>query len=206
MARFRTAPGPSEGHSASIFSNCSAETCRGSVACLERQIGGTAPSSPARISPSPVRNRNKLRMAVAGFWRLTKESFCARPLDKISNLRGGEVAPVDWLIRKNTDQQSPRFPPDNVGGFPRCSRAALPDADRSRPAPLRLIQPTIKPKSAVVHKSEFRSILLPATRLVARRHSQNYAEKIKLGRLQHPRPTAPPPTYPAVLGIIRYSA
>ena len=30
--------------------------------------------------------------------------------DKISNLRGSEVAPVDWLIRKNTDQQSPCFP------------------------------------------------------------------------------------------------
>jgi len=30
--------------------------------------------------------------------------------DKISNLPGGEVIPVDWLIRKNTDQQSPCFP------------------------------------------------------------------------------------------------
>src|ERR1700683_3101416 len=30
--------------------------------------------------------------------------------DKISNLRGSEVAPVDWLIRKNTEQQSPCFP------------------------------------------------------------------------------------------------
>jgi hypothetical protein len=30
--------------------------------------------------------------------------------DKISNLRGSEVSPVDWLIRKNTDQQSPCFP------------------------------------------------------------------------------------------------
>src|SRR3984957_3819134 len=31
--------------------------------------------------------------------------------DKISNLRGSEVAPVDWLIRKNTNQQSPCLPP-----------------------------------------------------------------------------------------------
>jgi hypothetical protein len=29
---------------------------------------------------------------------------------KISNLRGSEVIPVDWLVRKNTDQQSPCFP------------------------------------------------------------------------------------------------
>src|SRR5260370_35248122 len=29
---------------------------------------------------------------------------------KISNLRGSEVVPVDWLIRKNTDQQSPGLP------------------------------------------------------------------------------------------------
>ena len=30
--------------------------------------------------------------------------------DKISNLRGSEVVPVDRLIRKNTHQQSPCFP------------------------------------------------------------------------------------------------
>jgi hypothetical protein len=29
---------------------------------------------------------------------------------KISNLPGGEVVPVDFLIWKNTDQQSPCFP------------------------------------------------------------------------------------------------
>jgi hypothetical protein len=48
----------------------------------------------------------------------------------------------------------------------------------------------IKPKTAVVHKPEYRSILLLATRLVARRRSQNYAEKIKRGPTPHPRPDA----------------
>jgi len=82
MARLRIATGPSEDHNVSMFSNCSADTCRGTVACLERQMGGTAPANPARISPSLVRKRNRLRMAVAGFWRLTRESLCARPPTK----------------------------------------------------------------------------------------------------------------------------
>ena len=30
--------------------------------------------------------------------------------DKISDLHGSEVVPVDWLIRKNTNEQSPCFP------------------------------------------------------------------------------------------------
>src|SRR5260370_20405080 len=83
--------------------------------------------------------------------------------DKISNLRGSEVAPI---------------------------RVVLPDADRSHLATRRLIQPTIKPKAVVVH-SAVRSLLLPATRLVARRDSQNYAEKIKSGL--SPAPTSHPP-------------
>ena len=98
------------------------------------------------------------------------------------------------------------LPVDNVDAFPLRSRAVLPDADRSRLALLRLMQPTINPKTAVVHKSEFRSIFLPAARLAARRHSQDYAEKIKLWRLPHKRSTAPAPTYPGQLGIIRHSA
>ena len=88
------------------------------------------------------------------------------------------------------------LPVYNVGAFPLCSRGVFPDADRSRLAPLRLIRPTIKPTTAVVHKPEFRSIFLPAAQLVARRHSQNYAEKIKSGRLPHPPPTAQAPNLP----------
>ena len=79
---------------------------------------------------------------------------------------------------------------DNVSAFPLCIRVVLPDADRSRLATLRLIRSTIQPKAVVVH-SEFRSLLLPATRLVARRDSQNYAEKIKSGL--SPAPTSHPP-------------
>jgi len=50
-------------------------------------------------------------MAVAGFWRLTKEKLLSPAADKISNLPGGEVIPVNSLIRENTEQQSPCFPP-----------------------------------------------------------------------------------------------
>ena len=44
-------------------------------------------------------------------WVLTAhQGKLLRPAaDKISNLHGREVVPVDWLIGKNTDQQSPCF-------------------------------------------------------------------------------------------------
>ena len=50
--------------------------------------------------------------------------FLRAAADKMSNLRGGEVAPVDGLTRKNTDQQSPRFSTIMLAGSLRA--AALP--------------------------------------------------------------------------------
>src|SRR5260370_31107644 len=106
--------------------------------------------------------------------------FMAFPLP-----RGDLSSNTTNIIR---EQETPS--PFGCGYAALCIRVVLPDADRSHLATRRLIQPTIKPKAVVVH-SEFRSLLLPATRLVARRDSHNYAEKIKSGL--SPAPTSHPP-------------
>jgi hypothetical protein len=85
------------------------DACRGTVACLERQMGGTAPANPARISPSLVKKRNRLRMAGRQVLAAHQGKLLRPAVDKISNLHGREVVPVDWLIRKNTGQQSACF-------------------------------------------------------------------------------------------------
>jgi len=67
VARRRTVLAPSEGTAPAYFPTVPPTRAVQRVACLVRQIGGAAPSSPARINPSPVGNRNKFRMAAAGF-------------------------------------------------------------------------------------------------------------------------------------------